>query len=129
VEGLLIDLGIPSGGMISTARDLLLWNKNLHGGKLLSNKSYDLMTTASSHREHFIFGKVDYGYGLQIDRKGKTLEIGHSGYATGFASMNFYYPETKTSLIVLENIAWDANNLQDTFKHHMDIRTIVGGGK
>jgi len=61
VEGLLIDLGIPSGGMISTAGDLLLWNKNLHGGKLLSNKSYDLMTTASSHREHFIFGKVDYG--------------------------------------------------------------------
>ena len=129
VEGLLIDLGIPSGGMISTAGDLLLWNKNLHGGKLLSKKSYNLMTTASSSREHFIFGKVDYGYGLQIDSKGKTLEIGHSGYATGFASLNFYYPATKTSLIVLENIAWDADNFKDTFKHHVDIRTIVGGGK
>ena len=129
VEGLLTDLGIPSGGMISTAKDLLLWNKNLHGGKLLSPKSYSMMTTASSHRNHFLFGKVDYGYGLQIDRKGKTLEIGHSGYATGFASLNFYYPETKMSLIVLENIAWDAANLQDTFKHHIDIRTIVGGGK
>ena len=87
VEGLLIDLGIPSGGMISTAEDLLLWNKNLHGGKLLNPKSYNMMTTASSHRNHFIFGEVDYGYGLQIDPKGKTLEIGHSGYATGFASM------------------------------------------
>jgi D-alanyl-D-alanine carboxypeptidase len=129
VENLLKDLGIPSGGMISTAGDLLLWNKNLHGGKLLSQKSYDMMTTASSHRNHFIFGKVDYGYGLQIDHKGKTLEIGHSGYATGFASLNFYYPETKTSLIVLENIAWDADNFKDTFKHHVDIRAIVGGGK
>jgi CubicO group peptidase (beta-lactamase class C family) len=129
VEGLLIDLGIPSGGMISTAGDLLLWNKNLHGGKLLSPKSYNMMTTASSHREHFIFGKVDYGYGLQIDHKGKTLEIGHSGYATGFASLNFYYPATKTSLIVLENIAWDAGNLQNTFKHHVDIRAILEGGK
>jgi D-alanyl-D-alanine carboxypeptidase len=129
VEGLLIDLGIPSGGMISTAGDLLLWNKNLHGGKLLSPKSYNMMTTASSHREHFIFGKVDYGYGLQIDHKGKTSEIGHSGYATGFASLNFYYPETKTSLIVLENIAWDADNFKDTFKHHMDIRAILEGGK
>jgi D-alanyl-D-alanine carboxypeptidase len=129
VENLLKDLGIPSGGMISTAGDLLLWNKNLHGGKLLSKKSYDMMTTASSHRHHFIFGEVDYGYGLQIDHKGKTLEIGHSGYATGFASLNFYYPVTKTSLIVLENIAWDADNLQDTFKHHVDIRVIVGGGK
>jgi D-alanyl-D-alanine carboxypeptidase len=129
VENLLKDLGIPSGGMISTAGDLLLWNKNLHGGKLLSKKSYDMMTTASSHRNHFIFGEVDYGYGLQIDPKGKTLEIGHSGYATGFASLNFYYPVTKTSLIVLENIAWDADNLQDTFKHHVDIRAIVGGGK
>jgi D-alanyl-D-alanine carboxypeptidase len=129
VENLLKDLGIPSGGMISTAEDLLLWNKNLYGGKLLSPKSYDMMTTASSHRHHFIFGEVDYGYGLQIDPKGKTLEIGHSGYATGFASLNFYYPVTKTSLIVLENIAWDADNLQDTFKHHVDIRAIVGGGK
>jgi D-alanyl-D-alanine carboxypeptidase len=128
VEGLLNNLGIPSGGMISTAADLLLWNKNLYGGKLLSKKSHDMMTTASSHRNHFIFGEVDYGYGLQIDGKGKTLEIGHSGYATGFASMNFYYPETKTSLIVLENIAWDADNLKDTFKYHMDIRAIVGGG-
>ena len=128
VEGLLINLGIPSGGMISTAGDLLLWNKNLHGGKLLSQKSYDQMTTASSHRDHFIFGKVDYGYGLQIDPKGKTLEIGHSGYATGFASLNFYYPATKTSLIVLENIAWDADNFKDTFKHHVDIRVILSGG-
>lgn len=129
VENLLKDIGIPSGGMISTVGDLLLWNKNLHGGKLLSQKSYAMMTTASSHRDHFIFGKVDYGYGLQIDRKGKTLEIGHSGYATGFASLNFYYPATKTSLIVLENIAWDADNFKDTFKHHVDIRAIVGGGK
>ncbi len=128
VENLFKDLGIPSGGMISTANDLLLWNKNLHGGKLLSQKSYNMMTTASSHRNHFIFGEVDYGYGLQIDRKGKTLEIGHSGYATGFASLNFYYPETKTSLIVLENIAWDADNFKDTFKHHVDIRAIVRGG-
>ena len=129
VENLFKDLGIPSGGMISTAGDLLLWNKNLHEGKLLSKKSYDLMTTASAKRDHFLFGKVDYGYGLQIDHKGKTLEIGHSGYATGFASMNFYYPETKTSLIILENIAWDADNFKDTFKHHMDIRGIVEGGK
>ena len=129
VENVLNDLGIPSGGMISTAGDLLLWNKSLHGGKLLSKKSYEMMTTASSKRDHFIFGKVDYGYGLQIDHKGKTLEIGHSGYATGFASMNFYYPETKTSLIVLENIAWDADNFKDTFKHHVDIRGIVGGGR
>jgi CubicO group peptidase (beta-lactamase class C family) len=128
VENLFKDLGIPSGGMISTANDLLLWNKNLHGGKLLSQKNYSMMTTASSHRNHFIFGEVDYGYGLQIDRKGKTLEIGHSGYATGFASLNFYYPETKTSLIILENIAWDADNFKDTFKHHVDIRAIVGGG-
>jgi CubicO group peptidase (beta-lactamase class C family) len=129
VEGLLLDLGIPSGGMISTAKDLLLWNKNLHGGKLLTKKSYDLMTTASSSRDHFIFGKVDYGYGLQIDPKGKTLEIGHSGYATGFASANFYYPETKTNLIILENIAWDADNFKDTFKHHIEIRKILDGGK
>ena len=131
VENILKDIQIAAGGMISTARDLLLWNKNLHGGKLLSQKSYDMMTTASSKRDHFIFGKVDYGYGLQIDHKGKTLEMGHSGYTTGFASMNFYYPETKTTIIVLENIAWDSNSgdLTEAFQHHLGVRAIVRGGK
>ncbi len=125
------DIQVAAGGMISTAEDLLLWNKNLHGGKLLSKKSYDIMTTASSKRDHFIFGKVDYGYGLQIDHKGKTLEMGHSGYATGFASMNFYYPETKTTIIVLENIAWDSKSgdLTEAFQHHLGVRAIVRGGK
>ena len=131
VESLLKDIQVAAGGMISTAGDLLLWNKNLHGGKLLSKKSYDMMTTASSKRDHFIFGKVDYGYGLQIDHKGKTSEMGHSGYATGFASVNFYYPETKTTIIVLENIAWDSKSgdLTEAFQHHLGVRAIVGGGK
>ncbi len=129
VENLFKDLGIPSGGMISSAGDLVLWNKNLHGGKLLLKKTYELMKSPSSERDHFIFGKVGYGYGLQIDNKGKIVEIGHSGYATGYASMNFYYPATNTYLIFLENIAWDASNFKETFKHHVDIRKIVSGGK
>jgi D-alanyl-D-alanine carboxypeptidase len=131
VENLLKDIQVAAGGMISTVNDLNIWNKNLHGGKLLSNKSYELMTTASSKRDHFIFGKVGYGYGFQIDTKGKTLEIGHSGYASGFASVNFYYPETKTSLIILENVAWDSKSgdLMEAFKHHLGVRSIIGGGK
>ncbi len=131
VKNLLKDIQIAAGGMISTTGDLLLWNKNLHGGKLLSPKSYLSMTTPSTSRDHFIFGKVGYGYGLQMDEKGKTHEVGHSGYAKGFASINFYYPETKTSIIILENVAWGSKsgNLIQAFQHHLDIRTIIGGGK
>jgi D-alanyl-D-alanine carboxypeptidase len=131
VENLLKDIQVAAGGMISTVGDLNLWNKNLHGGKLLSKKSYELMTSPSSKRDHFIFGKVGYGYGFQIDTKGKTLEIGHSGYASGFASVNFYYPETKTNLIILENVAWDSKSgdLTEAFQHHLGVRAIVGGGK
>jgi D-alanyl-D-alanine carboxypeptidase len=130
VENLLKDIQVAAGGMVSTAGDLGLWNKNLHGCKLLSQKSYLSMTTPSASRDHFIFGKVGYGYGLQMDEKGKTHEVGHSGYATGFASINFYYPETKTTLIILENVAWDSKSgdLTEAFQHHLHIRAIIGGG-
>ena len=97
---------IAAGLFISTPLDLLKWNDFLHGGQLLKPESYAKMTTPSSTREHQLWGKVGYGYGLQIQKRGHLLEMGHSGYVAGFVSNNFYYPESKTSVITLENIDW-----------------------
>lgn len=95
-----------AGMFISTPYDLLKWNNLLHNGKLLAEDTYQKMTTASALRQHPLWGQVGYGYGLQIERHGNLLEIGHSGYVSGFVSLNFYYPETQTSVIMLENMDW-----------------------
>ena len=83
-----------AAGLMTTPEDLVKWNTLLHNGKLLNKDFYTKMTTATTTRNHPIFGDVPYGYALQM-ATGEPYEIGHGGYATGFASINFYYPKQK----------------------------------
>ncbi|NRT10648.1 serine hydrolase [Flavobacterium sp. 14A] len=96
---------IPAAGVISTVHDLALWNKSLHEGAILKPESYAKMITAAVLAQHDAFGKekTGYGYGIRINDLGKTKYIGHTGLGDGYASLNVYFPETKTSLVVLEN--------------------------
>jgi D-alanyl-D-alanine carboxypeptidase len=45
-------------------------------------------------------------------------ELGQTGFAPGFISMCFYFPETKTSLIALDNVVWESQELQKAFLYH-----------
>jgi D-alanyl-D-alanine carboxypeptidase len=116
-----------AGSFVSTAPDLILWNQNLQGGKLLKTSTFKMMTTKQEGaiREHPLFGKTNYGYGITVDTKDEILQFGQTGFAPGFASMNFYFPETKTSVVVLENIAYYPNDLKNTFFYHTQILEIV----
>ena len=118
---------VAAGAFISTAWDLLLWNEALFGGKLLSKESFRLMTSPQENavREHPMFGMTYYGYGITVDRKEALLQWGQTGFAPGFVSMNFYFPETKTSVIILENIVYDWNDLNKAFESHMNIWRLV----
>lgn len=118
---------VAAGGFISTVQDLLLWNKWLHGGKLLKNSTYDLMIAKKQGaiRNHPVFGITEYGYGITTEYKNGLLQLGQTGYAPGYVSMDFYFPETKTSIIVLENITYDTDNLKNTFYYHSHILDIV----
>ncbi len=115
---------IPAGSLISCIGDLQQWNKLLHGGKLLSKVSYQKMTTASSKRNHPIWGNVGYGYGIQLDKNDGLLEFGHSGYSSGFVSINFYYPASQTSVIVLENFDRLDDDFKKTFSYEEFIRDV-----
>jgi CubicO group peptidase (beta-lactamase class C family) len=115
---------IPAAGLVTTAEDLMKWNILLHNGKLLGTDFYTKMTTATATRNHPIFGDVPYGYALQMAR-GEPYEIGHGGYAPGFASINFYYPKEKLSLIVLENLDWQAKDMKENFWFETAIRELV----
>jgi D-alanyl-D-alanine carboxypeptidase len=116
-----------AGSFVSTAPDLILWNKSLHGGKLLKATTFKLMTTRQEGaiRQHPLSGVTDYGYGITVDTKDEILQLGQTGFAPGFASMNFYFPETKTSVVVLENIAYDTNDLKNTFFYHTTILRMI----
>lgn len=120
-----IAFATPGGAIISTARDLVLWNKCLHRGKLLKKESYKLMTTASTDRPGHRWGTMGYGYGIQIIDRKEQLEYSHSGALLGFISSNLYYPDSKISLVILENISTDFDDISRAFYFHDQLREII----
>lgn len=104
---------VPSGGIISTATDLLTWNNNLHKGKILKPESYKLMTSYTIKNQHNFFGKEKegYGYGIRIIENESTKYLGHTGLGNGFSAVNLYFPESDVSMIVLENQMPEDSNL------------------
>lgn len=118
---------IPAAGLVSTASDLALWNKKLHGGKLLKPESYKQMISYSTLSQHSVFGEksIGYGFGIRINDKSEITEYGHTGIVPeqGFTSVNLYYPKTKTSVIVLENQCFD--DLSISYFFESELRKIV----
>ncbi|MFC0345857.1 serine hydrolase domain-containing protein [Epilithonimonas hispanica] len=117
--------------LIVTAPDLAKWNECLHNGKLLKPETYKLMTNYSTTATHPIFGEnpIGYGYGLRINDKADIYEIGHTGFhpSEGFTAVNLYYPKTKTSVIVMENVATE--NFEIAYYFEQEIRKIVMNSK
>jgi D-alanyl-D-alanine carboxypeptidase len=115
-----------AGSFVSTVNDLVVWNENLHGGKLLKDSTYQLMITKDkiAVREHPVFGLTNYGYGITIDNSNNLMQLGQTGFAPGFVSMNFYFPESKTSLVILSNEP-RGNDLKQAFFYHTEIFKMV----
>jgi D-alanyl-D-alanine carboxypeptidase len=118
---------VAAGTFISTAPDLILWDQNLQGGKLLKASTFKMMTTKQEGaiRQHPLSGITHYGYGFTVTIKETVLQLGQTGFAPGFASMNYFFPETKTSLVILENSIYDPNDLKKTFFYHTEILKMV----
>lgn len=116
-----------AGAFISSAEDLLAWDQQFFEGKLFKGNTFRLMTTKQDKaiRNHPIFGVTYYGYGITVDDKDGVLQWGQTGYAPGFASMNFYFPQNKTSVIVLENVNYDPSDTKKTFYYHAHILDLV----
>lgn len=114
---------VAAGAFISTAEDLLKWNKIFYSGELFTTESIKLLLTQHpvAVRDHPLFGETRYGYGITVDTKDGILQYGQTGFAPGFVSMNFYYPEKDLSLVILSNVVWDENDLNKAFKFHMNI--------
>lgn len=92
-----VSMTVPwaAGSMYSTTADLLRWEHGLFEGKILSEASMKLMTTA---------GLGNYGLGVGIyDLDGMEVAT-HGGGIEGFNTRLAYMPDQKLAVIVLSNI-------------------------
>jgi CubicO group peptidase (beta-lactamase class C family) len=117
-------MGVPAGGMISTAGDLDKWMYCLHNGDLLADSTYQIMITHAVIRPHR-WGELKYADGIQVDSLDGILELSMSGYVPGFISTMIYYPKTKVSMVILENISPSTSDWNRVFYFHDQIRKIV----
>jgi len=83
-----------AGGIYTTARDLVLWNRALDAPGLLTSRSLDLMF--SPHPPG------NYGYGWFVDGAPRR-RIYHEGGDPGFAAFEARYPDQHLLIVVLSN--------------------------
>ena len=90
-----------AGSICSTAGDLVTWLKALHGGKVLSPKSYAEMITPSKLNDGT---PLRYGMGIGVGKDVRGLNfIGHGGSIAGFAAEATWYPDAQLAVVVLMN--------------------------
>jgi CubicO group peptidase (beta-lactamase class C family) len=90
-----------AGSLCSTAGDMVTWVKALHGGKVLSPKSYAEMTTPSKLNDGT---PLRYGMGIGVGKDIRGLNfIGHGGSIAGFTAEATWYPDAQAAIVVLMN--------------------------
>jgi D-alanyl-D-alanine carboxypeptidase len=87
-----------AGAICSTVGDLLLWNRALHNGKVMSASNYALMTTPTGPAV-----AQRYAAGIARDDLGSHAVLIHGGGINGFAAANLFVPDAQLSVSVLTN--------------------------
>jgi CubicO group peptidase (beta-lactamase class C family) len=92
-----VHMSVPhgAGALYSTTYDLLKWQLALYGGKVLKPESLAKMTTPF---------KDDYAFGLIVRTTDGRKQMWHNGGIQGFNSSMAWYPESKTTVVVLANL-------------------------
>jgi D-alanyl-D-alanine carboxypeptidase len=85
-----------AGNLYSTADDLLVWDKALHGGQGLG-------LTEASRALLFRDNGFGYGYGVFIDKTGGEPYVGHPGTLPGYLTDYERFVNVPLTIIVLSN--------------------------
>jgi len=91
-----LDMTLPyaAGSLYSTTGDLLIWDRALADGKILTPASRQAMFTDYGHK---------YGYGWRIDQEAGHERVGHGGGINGFSTGIVRLPKDGVVAIVLSN--------------------------
>lgn len=107
------------GSVCSTAPDLLLWDRALRSGRVVSADSYKKMITPVKLSDGTL---TDYGYGLGMSVHDGHPVIRHGGNTVGFATYLTHYPEDDLTIVLLTN-----NDKVEAWKVDDDISRAVLG--
>jgi CubicO group peptidase (beta-lactamase class C family) len=95
-----------AGAICSTAPDMITWLQALHGGKVLSPKSYAELITPAKLNDGTT---LRYSMGTVVAEDSHGLRyIGHNGGGFGFSSEARWYPDAQLAVVVLTNSEPDA---------------------
>jgi CubicO group peptidase (beta-lactamase class C family) len=96
VNSAFLDMRQPysAGSLYSTVEDLFRWNEALFEGKVVSAKSFEMMTTPV---------KNNYAYGLGVETKFNRKMVTHGGGINGFSTFIARFPDEKVTIVVLRN--------------------------
>lgn len=89
-----------AGGVCSTVNDLLLWERGLQSGRIVSRRSLALMTAPTRLADGTT---IDYGLGTRLGALQGHRVMGHTGTGGGFNAVLQYYPDDHLSIAVLVN--------------------------
>lgn len=89
-----------AGALCSSVEDYLVWQRALNTGRVVSARSYSLMTTPDTLAN----GKpLTYGFGLVIADIGGHRAITHGGGINGYTTSQMYLPADSLSVIMFTN--------------------------
>lgn len=91
-----------AGSLCSTPDDLVRWNRALHQGKILDEKSYkEFLATAVLNDGT----STRYAKGITVTNAYGEIMLEHGGGINGFLSENRYFPKSDLHIVVLFNTA------------------------
>ena len=102
-----------AGALYSTVDDMLMWNRALHNGHILSGDAYAELirdhapedTPKERGRPHraYGFGIFANTLGERVNEPFSELQIYHTGSWSGFRNLVTYEPSQKITVVVLSN--------------------------
>tara|TARA_R110002124_G_scaffold244357_2_gene409466 strand:- start:642 stop:1883 length:1242 start_codon:yes stop_codon:yes gene_type:complete len=108
-----VSIVFAAGALYSTLDDMLVWERALHHGRVVSPRSYDQMTAdhaPDSTPKERGQPRRDWGFGLFANSLGRQVrpafedrQIYHTGSWSGFRNLVTYQPEADVTVIVLSN--------------------------
>lgn len=93
---------LGSGGLASSAIDLIKWQSALSAGKIVNSETLHLLHRAATPNDG---SRSSYGMGwmIGIHRRDRTC-VHHSGSIRGFASHMAWFPADDVTIVVLSNL-------------------------
>lgn len=88
------------GDILTTPQDWYRWYRGLTDGEVVTEGSYEMMTTNYS-----VWDELGYGFGLMISDKGDSKVVYHYGFIPSFYSAAIYIPEYDYFEVVFGNHA------------------------